>query len=84
MPHTTSNAPVLNEYKVDFVVKRWIETLLGGVRPIGLEDDLMGFIVASQLVLLLVPVLAGIVFTVIAEAGGAVVLHAQLAYGCMY
>jgi hypothetical protein len=64
----SNSAPILNDYKVVFAKKRWLETLLGGLSfTFGEDTNVPAFIYVAQIVLFLYPAIVGVPLLVAQE-----------------
>lgn len=75
-----SGIPLLNEYKEQFFWRRFLQTLLGGPK-LRLGYDAPPYVYLMQVALFSIPLILGIVFTVLTETGVASDVVAVCLYG---
>ena len=74
-----SGIPLLNDYKEEFFWRRFLQTLLGGPK-LRLGYDAPPYVYVMQVVLFSIPLILGIVFTILAETG----LTSDVVAVCIY
>lgn len=77
-----SGAPLLNDYKLDFFIKRFPQTLLGGVK-LRLGYDAPFYVYFNQVFVFLLPLLLGGILTIISEYEVLSSLICCYVYGCL-
>jgi len=78
----SSNVPLINDYKKDFVIRRCLQTFLGGLK-LYLGYAAPPYVYLTQLVVWLMPWLIGSIFTAGAEFGNVSILVGSIITGCL-
>jgi hypothetical protein len=66
VPVRNGTAPALNDYKLTFVKRRWLQTILGGVDPL-VKGSIPPSVYFFQVFCFFVPGILGAIWTIIAQ-----------------